>query len=70
MTVNEALEALQKLADEGHGFLELICEDVRSGDTGSVHIYAETSDKNDGHTMGKLCEWQNGRKFVPVYVDH
>lgn len=70
MTVNEALANLQKLADEGHGFLELIYSDGRSGDTGSVNIYDTVSEKSEGDIMGRLCEWEDGTKYVSVYTDH
>ena len=70
MTVNDAIESLQKLSKAGHGYLELIYQDTRSGDTGSVDIYDTVSEKNEGDTMGRLCEWEDGQKYVPVYTDH
>jgi len=69
MNVNEAIDALTKLAEEGHGYLELICEDVRSGDTGSICI-GDTEEKSSHHTMGHLCDYEDGVKFVPIYMDH
>jgi len=71
MTVLEALKNLKKLKKAGKGDLELIFEDCRSGDSGSVDIYDSTStvDRSQHHA-GYLCVLDEGTEFVSVYCDH
>ena len=67
MTVNEAYEALGKLIDQGHGFLELI-ETSSQGDTSSVDIYPRTREVDGSEEMGELCDWDVGIKYVPIHT--
>ena len=65
MTVQEAIEDLQKLADAGHGELILIGRDGSTGDTAEVLIGEVCL--TQGETMGVLCEWDEDEEYVSVY---
>jgi len=70
MNVNEAIEQLQKLADQGYGYLSLIYVDTRSGNTDGVNVSSSVKEKNENDCMGELCDFEDGRKYVPIYTDH
>jgi hypothetical protein len=70
MTVKEVYKNLELLIANGHGDLELIYEDVRFGDSGSVYIYNEIDEVNEWHVAGILCDMEMNEKYIPVYCDH
>jgi len=70
MTVIEAFKSLNQLIIDGYGNLELIFEDVRSGDTGSVSVYNSIKKVTGEETMGRLTDMPVDTKYIPVYCDH
>ena len=69
-TVKEAYDTLGELISQGHSDLELIYEDVRSGDTGSASISNSISEVDGTENTGRLCDEEVGTKYVKVYCDH
>jgi hypothetical protein len=68
MNVIEAHANLTKLIEEGHGYLELIADDGQ-GCSSVVSIYAgEPTEVTGREEGGELCEWEEGRKYIPVYT--
>jgi hypothetical protein len=69
-TVREVHKTLSQLIEAGHGGVELISRDCRSGDTGSVSA-SQTVEECDGEEgMGRLCDEPKGFQYVEIYVEH
>lgn len=74
MNVKDAAKSLLTLLKAGHGNVELIARDTRSGCTSSVSIWDTISvidiEEDGVEDCGTLCDEDDGYKYVGVYLDH
>jgi hypothetical protein len=71
MKVKELYQVLYALDADGKGDCELIYEDTRAGDSGSISVHNSTTiHKPSEYDAGRLCETAAGTEYVSVYLDH
>jgi len=68
MKVKTALEALQTLVNQGHGEVELLGTDCRSGDTAAASIYADVKEVTGEEMAGEILDMEVGTKYVSVFM--
>ena len=66
MTVKEGLANLQKLVDEGHGDVVLMCSDGQ-GNTEDGAISNTVSEVTGDEQGGEILDMKVGTKYVSLY---
>lgn len=69
MTLIELKILVDQRVEQGHGGLQVIALDTRSGCSSNIGLgdVRETDDYDD---EGTLTEYDNGYQYIPVYLDH
>ena len=65
MTLNQLIEKLEKLVDDGHGDLQIMTTNGASGCCDPLSSpYLRYSSPDD---IGELCEWDEGTPYIDIY---